>query len=358
MAHRDEFSAAIRNALAARASFQCSICNQPTVGPSDESPTATSSIGTAAHICAAAQGGRRYDEKMTSEQRAGIDNGIWLCAVHGRLVDTDDATYTVDVLHHYKADHEARCKQALQFKPAASHAACHLVAFGPDIVCIGDIDRVDGDCWSIGIDHFIVGTFSELVRLVGRMPTTPEYDRYVLVNSLGEGRSIVGGLSIRRDGDRVHVDCTVAPSFPRTPAAELPMDFSLSAKHDLIAENSSIATVSGLAALPQKLLTCLSMRRGESPIHPNFGSRLADYWSNFVGSPWLDELLKLDVVRLASIPYGDPMMKREYTPLMCVERVDTVRVAGEPNERRLPVHLELEATGFGSWSRDLAVHIE
>lgn len=290
---------------------------------------------------------------MTSEQRAGIDNGIWLCAAHGRLVDTDDITYTVEVLRRYKADHEARCKRAIGFKPAAGH----LVAFGPEIVCIGDIDRVDGDRWCIGIDHFIVGSFSEVVRLAGRMPISPERDRYVLVNSLGEGRSIVGGLSVRRDGDRMQVDCTVAQSFPRTPAAELPMDFSLSAKHDLTVGDSSIATVSGLAALPQKLLTCLSMRRGESPFHPDFGSRLADYWSNFVGSPWLDELLKLDVVRLASIPYYDPMLNRHYTPLMCVERVEKVQVIGEPNERRLPVHLELEIAGFGRWSRDLAVHI-
>jgi hypothetical protein len=354
---RDDFPAAIRNALAARASFRCSMCDQPTVGPSDESPTATSSIGTAAHICAASPGGRRYDETMTPEARAGIGNGIWLCASHGRLVDTDDVTYTAEVLHRFKAGHEARCKQALGFIVGAGRSGGHLVALGPEIVCIGDIDRVEGARWRIGIDHFVVGDFSALVRFSDRLATAPAYDRYVLVNSLGEGREIDGSLTVHRDAGRVLVECAVAPSFPRTNAAGLPKDYSLSAKHDLTVENGDIATVSGLAALPQKLLTCLSMRRGESPFHPEFGSRLSDYFANFIGSPWLDQLLKLDVVRLASIPYFDPVINQAYTPLMCVERVDSVVAIGEPTERRLPVHLDLQIAGLGPWSRDLAVFI-
>lgn len=54
-------------------------CGKSTVGPSDETPDAVASI-RAAHICAAAPGGPRYDETKTPEQRAGIENGIWTCA--------------------------------------------------------------------------------------------------------------------------------------------------------------------------------------------------------------------------------------------------------------------------------------
>lgn len=354
---RDDFPAAIKGALAARASYRCSICGHATAGPSDESPIATSSIGTAAHICAASPGGRRYDETMTPEVRAGIGNGIWLCANHGRFVDTDAVTYTVEVLHRYKAEHEASCKQAVGFNDSAGRPGGHLVALGPEIICVGDVDRVEGARWRIGIDHFVVGDFSTLVRFSGCLATAPAYERYVLVNSLGEGREIDGGLSVHREDGRVLVECAVAPSFPRTKAADLPKDFSLSAKHDLTLENGNIATVSGLAALPQKLLTCLSMRRGESPFHPAFGARLSDYYANFIGSPWLDQLLKLDVVRLASIPYVDPVLNQAYTPLMCVERVASVVAIGEPSKRRLPVHLDLQIAGLGPWSRDLAVFI-
>jgi hypothetical protein len=272
-------------------------------------------------------------------------------------VDTDVVSYTVEVLKWHKANHEAQCKQALATGPAKGEEVKHLVALGPDIVAVGDLRGAVCDCWQIEIEHFVIGSFAHLVRLCGDLESMPEYDRYVLVNSLGEGRSLAGNVAVRREGARVLVECQVRPCFPRTVARKLPMDLALSPKHDLIVEGGDIASVSGLAALPQKLLTCLSMRRGESPFHRDFGSRLAEYWDNYMGSPWLEELLKLDVVRLASIPYADPVVTETYTPLMCVERVKRVAVVGDLNERRLPVHLELEVTGLGTWSRDLAVFV-
>jgi len=76
-----------------------------------------------------------------------------------------------------------------------------------------------------------------------------------------------------------------------------------------------------------------------------------------MGSPWLEELLKLDIVRLASIPYSSPISNESYTPLMCVERVFRVAILGDLVERRILVHLELEIAGLGHWSHNLAVHI-
>jgi hypothetical protein len=357
VANRDDFSPAVRSALALRAAYHCSICDRPTIGPSDESPTATSNIGTASHIRAAAPGGRRYDPDMTPEERAGGGNGIWLCANHGRLVDTDDVTYTVGGLHEFKAQHERRCQVALSALPATAQLSPHLLSIGPGIVCVGDVDQVQGLRWRLRIDHFVIGTFADLVSLAGALPAIPAYDRYVVVNSLGEGRSLAGDLTVERHDDQLLVSCEVSPAFPRTRAADLPTDLALSAKHDLFVENGDIATVSGLDALPQKLLTNLSMRRGESPFHTAFGSRLAEYWADYVGSPWLGELMKLDVIRLASIPYADPVLGQSYTPLQCVIRVNSVEVIGDLSGRRLPVRLDLQIAGLGAWSRDLAVHV-
>jgi hypothetical protein len=61
MAERDEFSESTKRFVALRAGHRCSFpgCLQGTVGPSDESPTAITNIGVAAHICAAAPGGIR-----------------------------------------------------------------------------------------------------------------------------------------------------------------------------------------------------------------------------------------------------------------------------------------------------------
>ena len=72
--NRDDFSEATKRALAGRAGHRCSIYKTPTIGPSDESPTAFMNVGIASHITAAApgQGARRYDPLLTPEQRSGI----------------------------------------------------------------------------------------------------------------------------------------------------------------------------------------------------------------------------------------------------------------------------------------------
>lgn len=82
MSNRDEFSPKTRQAVALRANQHCSFrgCPQATSGPSDESPEAVNMIGKAAHIHAAAPGGRRYLASLTTAERIHISNAIWLWA--------------------------------------------------------------------------------------------------------------------------------------------------------------------------------------------------------------------------------------------------------------------------------------
>jgi hypothetical protein len=59
-------------------------------------------------------------------------------------------------------------------------------------------------------------------------------------------------------------------------------------------------------------------------------------------------MLKLDIIRQAAIPYPDEITKREYTPLLCVERVWSIKLlAAEPQENRIPISLDLEINGIG-----------
>src|SRR5207244_11951864 len=51
-----------------------------------------------AHITAASSGGPRYDSSLSAEQRRSGDNGIWLCQNCGKLVDNDEARYSVAAL--------------------------------------------------------------------------------------------------------------------------------------------------------------------------------------------------------------------------------------------------------------------
>lgn len=110
---RDDFSEDTKLRLAKRAGFRCSFsgCRGYTVGPSNESPSAVVCVGIAAHIAAAAPGGRRFDASMSGAERSSIENGLWLCATHATLIDRDDSRYTAAALRQMKASHEALIQQ-------------------------------------------------------------------------------------------------------------------------------------------------------------------------------------------------------------------------------------------------------
>lgn len=121
---RDDFSAATIRVLERRVAGLCSNpeCRQPTTGPGD-GPSGVVNVGTAAHITAAAEGGPRYDVSLTSEQRASIDNGVWLCARCARLVDGSPARFTTELLHQWKMEAESRASYAVQAGGGASESA-------------------------------------------------------------------------------------------------------------------------------------------------------------------------------------------------------------------------------------------
>jgi hypothetical protein len=116
MSNRDEFPERVKKAVALRAGYCCSFegCGKPTVGPSAESAMSYALVGQAAHIHAAALGGRRYLESMTPEQRSHIDNAIWLCDLHAKLIDRDEVTYTAEELRRMKLAWEAQCELTLR----------------------------------------------------------------------------------------------------------------------------------------------------------------------------------------------------------------------------------------------------
>jgi hypothetical protein len=65
-------------------------------------------VGNVCHIKAAKPGGPRYDPNQTNDERHGYDNLLLMCSVHNKVVDDDEATYTVDRLKRMKAEHEAQ----------------------------------------------------------------------------------------------------------------------------------------------------------------------------------------------------------------------------------------------------------
>ena len=104
---RDDFTLATKELLANRVGRRCSNpnCRKLTCGANSD-PEKVTNIGVAAHICAAAQGGPRYDASMTPEERKSFENGIWLCQSCSKLIDTDINRYPREMLQNWKKSAE------------------------------------------------------------------------------------------------------------------------------------------------------------------------------------------------------------------------------------------------------------
>jgi hypothetical protein len=103
MTKRDDFLASTKRTLEARVGHRCSNpnCLRPTSGPAlDESGSVN--VGQAAHITAAAPGGKRYDPLLTPEERRAEANGIWLCNLCASLIDKDEKRFTFELLSQWK----------------------------------------------------------------------------------------------------------------------------------------------------------------------------------------------------------------------------------------------------------------
>jgi hypothetical protein len=121
---RDEFAQKTVFQIAKRAAFLCSFpsCRTPTVGATEDGKNEIN-IGTAAHICAAAPGGPRYDENMSEDERSSADNGIWMCRDHGKAIDSDVKQFTTTVLREWKKQAELESWRRVLRNEVASPAA-------------------------------------------------------------------------------------------------------------------------------------------------------------------------------------------------------------------------------------------
>lgn len=100
---RDDFSKQTKELIAARAGYLCSNpeCKRPTRGAAS-CHDGYVNVGVAAHITAASAGGPRYDPNLSTGERQGPLNAIWLCQTHAKLIDSDSKHFTVEELRKWK----------------------------------------------------------------------------------------------------------------------------------------------------------------------------------------------------------------------------------------------------------------
>lgn len=121
---RDEFENKTKDILAKRVGFRCSnpACQRTTTGPSAD-PRKSVNIGVAAHISAASRGGPRHNPNLSSEERKSPENGIWLCQICSKLIDSDLQKYSSETLYTWKTISETRANQSIQGIPVPSEQA-------------------------------------------------------------------------------------------------------------------------------------------------------------------------------------------------------------------------------------------
>jgi hypothetical protein len=102
-----DFTQKDKDTLAKRVAFRCSNpeCRMSTIGPNEDQKKSTT-IGVAAHIKAASEGGPRYDANQSVPERKDITNAIWLCQSCSVLIDRDENKYSNKLLHKWKSEAE------------------------------------------------------------------------------------------------------------------------------------------------------------------------------------------------------------------------------------------------------------
>ncbi len=353
---RDNFSNAVKELLAKRVGWQCSFpgCQIPTVGPGHESDSAVVNLGEAAHIYAASPEGPRYDVNMTVEQRKAIENGIWMCRSHARLIDADFINYSSDTLRQWKRIAENNAYKRLRDFERGGESAdtLTLVAIGSNIVFLGTWLAAVDEKWTFGISKFIIGDINKLREY--NDVSQYKYERYIVVETQGDGRLLIGKLNWRLDGEIYRIFIETAPKIERTTPYDL-TDIDA----NFLFENGDIKIVKGIDCARQQIVSALSLDFGELFYAEDFGSHFSTYFWRFKEDiKILNRLLKLEITRLISLPRLDTTSKLETPPLQFINRILEVEIlCTDLVNNKVPLRLKLEWGDGKYWEEEIQIYI-
>jgi len=199
---RDNFSKTTKQALAKRVGFRCSFpgCNAVTSGPSSESSSASINTGEAAHISAASGGinSRRYDPNMTPKQRSAIENGIWCCNTHAKLIDGDELTYTIPMLNHWRtiAERRAQIRQSFgDIDLSLGHIELKAIGLAPETISLNSSSSLNQDI-GVAIRHACIADISGKDIADTLRDFLVEYVR----NALTHGNATEASITIEKEG--------------------------------------------------------------------------------------------------------------------------------------------------------------
>lgn len=353
---RDDFSNSTKDTLAKRVAWRCSFpgCSRLTIGPGHKNSCDIVNLGEAAHINAASPNGPRYDETMTPEQRRFIDNGIWMCRHHARIIDSDYYNYSSATLKQWKRVAEDETYRLLkELERSELKKTTTLIAIGQEIVFEGIWKAVKDGNWIFEVDKFILGDENRLIDFNNSNKTDSE--NYIVIETQGDGRIINGGLNWELIDGKYQISVKVKEKTPRTTPYGM-KDLS----YKLEMENGDFKLVEGEECAKQTIMILLSADFGDMFYLPTFGSFFsAYYWAFKDNQELLLRLFKLEITRLISIPHYDSFEKVKRPPLDFINRVINLSIENIKTEsHQIPIKLKLEWGNGKLWEDIIEINVK
>ena len=355
---RDNFSTKTKRILADRVAWKCSFpgCSQITIGPNVVQDKSTN-LGEAAHIFAASEDGPRYDPEMTPDERKSIENGIWMCRHHARLIDNDFYNYSADTLQQWKLIAEENAyKDIAEIGSNHSNQTYTFVAIDNDIVFEGVWLSVKNDNWRFEINKFIIGSIESMID---KSMSANNSGSFVVVESQGDGRVLKESLSWELFDNKYIVSLIVRDKSIRKSPHSIVGGIALGIDGEIIIENRTMKIIKGVDYAIQLVRICLSVGFGEIREVPTIGSNLSTYYWRFRDNlDQLRKLTKLDITRLVSIPElvnNDSSMPT----LNFINRIIDVEILnnGILNNDKVALKLKLEWGDSTYWEDKVNINI-
>ena len=303
-------------------------------------------VGIAAHITAAASGpgARRYDQSLTSEQRSGIENGIWVCRGCDGIIDRDEVRFTRSVLHSLRRDHTEFARLGEQRDNDVG-----IIAIGPNIYAGGQVQNLNGQNVSFQLTFFLNGTSNDLFSYVSQFSSFHRLEQYVVISELGLGGLLSGSPEIERNGPFWTLNFTWDEPAPRRSASELTG----------MCENTG-RFIEGAQYWKQTFQRVLGQPTRSWFANMEGGSHLSELYDALRSSIWFEHLLKCELTRLSSVPAAAHLGSAAsgHPPFQCVTHVRDVSVPSDTLENnRFAVNVEFDLQGYGRWSDTLTVFV-
>jgi len=358
---RDDFPQSMKKKLAERVAWRCSFpgCDRITIGPSHKSAEDTINLGEAAHIHAASEKGPRYNPDMSHEQRKSINNAIWMCRPHARMIDSDYTIYSASTIKQWKIIAEKKTYQQLkELSKSPIDIPLTFVSLGSKIIFEGLWKSVKNNNWIFEIRNFFVGNIDDIKEFstsIGRAA----FNNYVIVESQGDGRLLDKEFSWNYIDDKYEIEVSVQEKQTREDPNNVGGDIAVGEYGDLKIEDGDLKIITGVECAKQLISNTLSIGFGELFNAPTFGSYFSDYYWKFKDNPQLvNRLLKLEITRLVSIPTYEPDNPTPKPPLNFINRIIEVEIIDiEVYRNRIPVRLKVEWGNGEIWEDQIKIYI-